>query len=36
LIKGKTYVNDNLVCEGEFKAKLVKKHESDNSSNSNN
>ncbi len=35
LIEGKAYVNDQVVCEGEFKAKLLKKDEANNTSNSN-
>jgi len=36
VIEGKTYVDDKLVCEGELKAKLIKKNDTNNSSNSNN
>jgi len=35
LIEGKVYVDKQLVCEGELKAKLVKRNEANNSSNSN-
>ncbi len=35
VIEGKAYVDDQLVCEGELKAKLVKKNDSNNPSNSN-
>ncbi|MBN2018525.1 MAG: bifunctional UDP-3-O-[3-hydroxymyristoyl] N-acetylglucosamine deacetylase/3-hydroxyacyl-ACP dehydratase [Candidatus Cloacimonetes bacterium] len=35
LIEGKAYVDGQLVCEGELKAKLIKNNESNNTSNSN-